>query len=224
MPKNQWISDLHWVREGQQTRSQRTQQALLDAAADLFAEHGVDATPVADIASRAGCSVGAVYHHFRDKKTMLYALVDRLTEETLATTRIAVDPARWQGARIADILQGYLQFMLGDGRKTVAVKRATMEAGRIDPAMEEHLAKLHNELNAGLTRLIKARRSEIGHPKPDMAIAFVLDQLAAMIKTRTIELPGMTLAFRRADKAFIEEALRSVCSYLQIQLPTDGNL
>ncbi|MFT6010928.1 MAG: AcrR family transcriptional regulator, partial [Candidatus Azotimanducaceae bacterium] len=58
MAKNRWISDLHWVRTGQQTRSQKTQALLLDAAATLFAEQGVDATAVVDVARRAGCSVG----------------------------------------------------------------------------------------------------------------------------------------------------------------------
>lgn len=222
MPKNRWISDLHWVREGQQSRSQQTQQALLDAAAELFAERGIEATTVADIARRAGCSVGAVYHHFRDKQAILYALVDRFTEETLATTRAAVDPARWEGARIADILQGYLQFMLTGPPGMAAVKQAVMEAARMDPALGSHLGKMHKTLNSAITRLIKARASEIGHPEPDLAIAFVLDQLATTLKARSAGIPGVALAFKRSNKTFIEQSLVSVCSYLQIAPPTDS--
>ena len=36
--RSRWISDLHWVRPGQQTRSQKTQESLLDAAAVLVAD------------------------------------------------------------------------------------------------------------------------------------------------------------------------------------------
>jgi len=103
--RNRWISDLRWVRTGQQSRSQRTQASLLDAAAVLVAEKGVEATSVADVAAQAGCSVGAVYHHFRDKQTLLYALFERMSEEFRATTRDAVDPARWKGATLGDMLR-----------------------------------------------------------------------------------------------------------------------
>ena len=99
MARSRWISDLHWVRSGRQSRSRKTQESLLDAAEEIFFQKGADATSVADVAARAGCSVGAVYHHFRDKKALLYALFDRVTEDLRATTRAAVDPARWEGPR-----------------------------------------------------------------------------------------------------------------------------
>ena len=41
--KSRWISDLHWVRAGQQTRSQRTQESLLEAAEELFRDLVEDA-------------------------------------------------------------------------------------------------------------------------------------------------------------------------------------
>jgi len=66
------------VRPGRQSRSQKTQESLLDAAEALFCEKGAEATSVADVAARAGSSVGAVYHHFRDKKALLYALFERV--------------------------------------------------------------------------------------------------------------------------------------------------
>lgn len=89
---HRWTSDLQWVRPGQQTRSQQTQERLLTAAERLFAEQGVDATSVADIAEAAGASIGAVYHHFQDKQALLYALYDRLAQSFEATAREAVAP------------------------------------------------------------------------------------------------------------------------------------
>ncbi len=64
MNKGRWISELHWRRDSQQTRSEKTQAALLDGAEELIVEKGVDVASVTDIAQRAGSSVGAVYHHF----------------------------------------------------------------------------------------------------------------------------------------------------------------
>jgi AcrR family transcriptional regulator len=209
------------MRTGQQARSKKTQGSLLDAAAMLFSEKGVDATSVADVAERAGCSVGAVYHHFRDKKALLYALFDRMSKQYRATTRDAVDPARWEGASIADILRGYLEFSLEIGRDRPAFKRAGLEASRNDPALREHLAELHSELDQGLTELLLARRNEVGHPDPVLATGFVLDQLGSMLKTRLDEILLPTQLAARSDEEFVREALRSACAYLQVEPPID---
>lgn len=219
MPRSKFISDLHWVREGQQTRSQKTQEALLDAAEALFSEQGADATSVADVAKRAGCSVGAVYHHFRDKKALLYALFDRMSEYKSATAKEALDPNRWEGASVADILHAYLEFSLASARDRPAFKRAGLEASRNDPALLEHLAELHRETNAGLTRLLLARTSEIGHTEPKVAIGFVLDQLAAMMKTRLDNILMPTELSVVTDEQFISETMRSACTYLQVPMP-----
>ena len=60
MTKDRWLSDLHWRRESQQTRGEKTQAALLDAAEELIVENGMDGTSIADVAERAGSSVGSV--------------------------------------------------------------------------------------------------------------------------------------------------------------------
>jgi AcrR family transcriptional regulator len=217
--RSRWISDLHWVRAGQQSRSQRTQQSLLDAAETLVAEKGADATSVADVAARAGCSVGAVYHHFRDKKALLYALFERMSQQLRATTRDAVDPARWEGASIADILQGYLEFVLQMGRDRPASKRAGLEAARVDPALRERYAGLRAELSDELIALLLTRRAEVNHPDPALALGFVLDQLGSMLQTRLDETLLPTRLANRSDEEFVQEALRSACAYLGVEPP-----
>jgi AcrR family transcriptional regulator len=221
LARSRWISDLHWVRTGQQARSQKTQESLLDAAAVLFSEKGVEATSVADVAERAGCSVGALYHHFRDKKALLYAVFDRIGEQLRSTTREAVDPARWEGASIADILRGYLEFSLEIGRDRPVFKRAGLEASRNDPALRERLAALSSELDRGLTELLLARRGEIGHPDPVLATGMVLDQLGSMLRTRLDEILMPTQLANRPDDEFLREVLRSACAYLQVEPPAD---
>lgn len=50
----------------------RTRRAeLLDLAADLFAERGMRATTVRDIADSAGILSGSLYHHFDSKESMV---------------------------------------------------------------------------------------------------------------------------------------------------------
>src|SRR5690242_17024449 len=49
---------------------------LLDIAARLFAERGLRATTVRDIADAAGILSGSLYHHFDSKESMVDELLD----------------------------------------------------------------------------------------------------------------------------------------------------
>ena len=56
-----------------------TRASLLDAAERLFAVKGVSRTSLADIASAAGTTRGAIYWHFKDKGDLFNAMLDRVT-------------------------------------------------------------------------------------------------------------------------------------------------
>ncbi|MEU6860167.1 helix-turn-helix domain-containing protein [Glycomyces sp. NPDC046736] len=64
----------------QRADAARNRRLLLAAAADEFAEHGLDAS-VADIATRAGVGKGTVFRHFATKDDLIAAiLIDRMAE------------------------------------------------------------------------------------------------------------------------------------------------
>ncbi|VVJ23013.1 Transcriptional regulator [Amycolatopsis camponoti] len=56
---------------------ERTKDRLLAAAAELFAERGVNGTSVEQIADRAGYTRGAFYGNFEDKHELVVALLER---------------------------------------------------------------------------------------------------------------------------------------------------
>ena len=56
---------------------ERTKDRLLAAAAELFAERGVNGTSVEQIAERAGYTRGAFYGNFEDKHELVVALLAR---------------------------------------------------------------------------------------------------------------------------------------------------
>ncbi len=62
-------------------RRARTRSQLLEAAAHVYVDRGVDAATLDDVAERAGFTKGAVYDHFGSKDNLLFALLD----EHLAT-------------------------------------------------------------------------------------------------------------------------------------------
>jgi AcrR family transcriptional regulator len=58
-----------------QTKGERTRQAILDAAYDLFLEQGFAATSMRQVAERAGIALGSTYNHFSGKDDIFQALV-----------------------------------------------------------------------------------------------------------------------------------------------------
>lgn len=52
-------------------RTEGSQQAILRAAKEIFAERGFDGTTIDDVAHRAGTAKGAVLMHYPDKQSLL---------------------------------------------------------------------------------------------------------------------------------------------------------
>ncbi len=70
-----------------------TRERLLDAAQTRFREHGVTRTSLAEVATEAGMTRGAVYWHFKDKADLFRAMCDRATLPLDATFDRAVQTA-----------------------------------------------------------------------------------------------------------------------------------
>ena len=208
MNKDRWISELHWRRDSQQTRSEKTQAALLDAAETLIVEKGVDGSSIAEIAQRAGSSVGALYHHFKDKKALYYAVFHRMTQTIADLNRQAADPARWEGASIRDLIEGFIDLRLHQIKAGGMSKRATALVMADDPELKAHMAEIKREGNLILLNLILDRQDEITHPDPKFAAAFVIDQLSAMFYARSDPYQKVSAIAECSDEKFKSEALR----------------
>src|SRR6478609_130002 len=81
---------------GMSRRREATRQKLLDAAALVFAEVGLDAASVEAICERAGFTRGAFYSNFETKDELMLALTERVAGEKIeeVAERVAVLQAR----------------------------------------------------------------------------------------------------------------------------------
>jgi AcrR family transcriptional regulator len=75
----------------------RNRARIMAAAAEIFAERGLDVT-LDDIAARAGLGVGTVYRRFVDREALIEALFDeRMRASTVRMRRALDSPDAWQG-------------------------------------------------------------------------------------------------------------------------------
>ncbi len=211
------VDDLKWVQPARQARSQRTLERLLDAAEAEIREKGYADASVAEIARRAGCSVGTVYRRFRDKTALLHALDERWGETFRTTLDDAVASERWDDAPILEILTGYIEFTLSQGREQAALQRAAVIMASRDASFAERHFELAAELHARLRALLLARRDEIGHAEPAVAIEFVLEQLRSMLMARIEMRPLDRTLYASNDEQFTDQALTSVSAYLRLE-------
>src|SRR5437773_2620102 len=58
---------------------------ILEAALDLFTERGFSATRLEDVAKRAGLSKAAIYLYFKDKTSLLMAIVEAMASANIAS-------------------------------------------------------------------------------------------------------------------------------------------
>ncbi|HEY4066013.1 MAG TPA: TetR/AcrR family transcriptional regulator [Burkholderiaceae bacterium] len=85
------------VRRGNKEDAEAMRVALLDAAATLFAEGGLDAVSVRAVAGRVGVSMMTPYRYFADKNELLGGLLRAVYAETSKRMETAV--AMHTGAR-----------------------------------------------------------------------------------------------------------------------------
>jgi AcrR family transcriptional regulator len=216
MKDNRWINDLHWRRTGQQSRSAKTQAALLDAAEALILEKGTEATSIADIAARAGYSVGAVYHHFKDKKALFYALFHRMTDAYEALNAEASDPDRWRAASVRDLLRSYMEITLAAASENGAAKAAVSAVLIEYPELAEHYAEIQHKTRTALLGLVLDRCGEIGNSEPEIAAAFLIDQLAALLRARIDQKQRVAELLSLDDESFIDTTMAMAAAFLEL--------
>ncbi|GGB53170.1 TetR family transcriptional regulator [Tistrella bauzanensis] len=71
-------------RQPSQQRSRERVERMLAAAQQIIAERGSDALRMADVAERAGVSIGSLYQFFPDKAAIIRSLAERCTSQSRA--------------------------------------------------------------------------------------------------------------------------------------------
>jgi AcrR family transcriptional regulator len=193
------------ARRTQAQRTEATTTALVDAARDLFARDGYDATSLDAVAARVKVTKGAVYHHFEGKRQLFEAVFSREVER-MATPLAAAyarkkDPWAAFGAGCRAFLDecldpGLQRIVLLDAPAAIgwegirrleapllemmalAISRAS-DAGRIAPRRPGPLASfLFGALCEMAMIVARAEDQESAHREALAEIGRVLDGLA----------------------------------------------
>lgn len=100
---------------GKPTKSEKTRERILDAAAKTFREKGYASTRLADIAAAADTQAGSLYYHFDSKNQLLDEVLERGITRVFEAVRKGVErlPKDASGReRLLVAIQAHLGFVL----------------------------------------------------------------------------------------------------------------
>lgn len=166
-----------------QSRGLRRVEAILDAAAQTFAEVGYDEATTAAIAARAGVSPGSLYQFFPNKEAMVHALATRYTEDLLRIHDAGLTP---EVARLplASFLDRVIDPIVAYNRAHPALTR--LFGAHVSPQLAGMLEHLHSEVVRRLDAVLAARDPRL-EPARRWRVATVLLQIALALLPLTME-------------------------------------
>ena len=91
------------------------------AAGVLFADRGVHATTVRDIAERVGMLSGSLYHHFPTKHHIVHELMQRYADEVLERYRSAASSGATSRERLEALFRACVQSNLAHPHETAVL-------------------------------------------------------------------------------------------------------
>src|SRR4051812_13633892 len=93
----------------------RNRAAVLEAAARLFAEHGVEAVSLDQVAAAAGVGKGTLFRRFGDKSGLAVALLDNresVLQEAILHGPPPLGPGAGPAERLTAFTDAYLDYLL----------------------------------------------------------------------------------------------------------------
>lgn len=162
-------------------QAQERRNQLIETALKLFAEKGMEHTTVKDIAETAGVAQGLLYHYFRGKEELLWAIVGKYNpamEMSQVFSAAADRPAR-------DVLleAATRAYALLSERKDVA--RIVLREIFVRPEMQQGL-RMAQAIGLGiLTRYLDARiaAGELRPHNPDVSARMLIGSVVASYVT-----------------------------------------
>jgi AcrR family transcriptional regulator len=216
---SQTLNKVEWVKPVHQARSQETLERLLDAAEEVISERGFNNATVSEIVRRGKSSVGAMYARFNDKDSLLVCLHERFCEQALATTEVALDAQRWDGSTIGEIFSTAMPFLVHIYHLKRGLIRAFIVRGSGDHEFAERAARLSRAISEKLIALLMARRDEIRHPDPVLAVDFALRMTFDTLDQATLYWDVQRSKIEYTPEQRAEELARAFLSYLGVEMP-----
>jgi AcrR family transcriptional regulator len=157
-------------------QSSGRRDAIVAAAARIFADRGYAAVGMRDVAEAVGVRGASLYHHFASKEEILYAICLTVTEEPNEQNLPLLDAPGTPAQRLAALVRGHLQHL--HRRRTehvVGLHELAALTSEHRAVVDEHRRYYQRRVREVITAGVAA--GELTVPDPRLAALAVCDML-----------------------------------------------
>jgi TetR/AcrR family transcriptional regulator, regulator of cefoperazone and chloramphenicol sensitivity len=185
---------------GGYARGDETRQRIIDAAIQLFGEHGFDGASTRDIAAAAGVNAPALQYYFENKEGLYKACAEYITDDMRARYAPAMKHASdvlKDNADTNTLVEAYLRLQALTLDSVLSQQHFTngfvgRELAGESPQIASEMLK--KKMRQPVSKLILSLLSRIMHTHPDDSIT----------RIRMLTLKGLMLAFYYPPGACLE--------------------
>jgi len=197
----------------QEERKADTRARLLAAAADLFADQGIESVSVDAVAEAAGRTSGAVYAHFGSKQGLLLALLDSWKDSVLTVLMAEVAVSDSPAGQLAAVWSGVSDTSDPETARWPVLEHELWLRAARDPEVAAIMQARNSESLRFIARQLDGWTQAVG-ARP----AAAPDELAVLVRAL---LTGLTLQ-RRLDPTTVPDDLALTGFAALVGLPVDG--
>ena len=191
-----------------QARSQRTVDAILTAAAQVFTRRGYAGTTTNHIAERAGVSIGSLYEYFPSKDALLVALMESHLHEGERVLEHAAAEIAGSGGDLAKVVRHLVRAMVELHARDRELHRILFEEAPLPRPLRRTLLEIEDRITDRVAAMLDGYR-EIRVANPTLAAAVVVQVVEAL--THKLVVHGKP---ELAEDAYVDEIVRLVLRYL----------
>ena len=201
-----------------QERSRRTAERITAAALALLERKSFAEMTVAEIARKAGVSVGGFYARFPSKQALLQYFDATIVEGILASAERELDSRRLAGTSARGVVTTYIRLAVQKFRRHRPVLQQVALRSRTstDPHFRERVHAANAFLHGRFRALLEERRGEIRHPDPRTAIDLGLTFVSAAMREYVLFAEFRPDFAALSDARLVRELSDAFCAYLGI--------
>jgi AcrR family transcriptional regulator len=162
-----------------QRRSRETVDAILEAAARVFAERGHAGGTTNHIAVAAGVSVGSLYEYFPNKDAILVALVERQVDAMVGRVQEQLASGPDPSAGLGPLLSSFVTAMLEAHEQDSDLYRIVFSEAAHPPELHACVLQMEESLAHSLEALL-VRCDEVHVGDTDTAAHLVMQTAEAL--------------------------------------------
>lgn len=193
---------------------------ILDAAEELFARQGFDATSIRAVTRHAGMNPAAVHYHFGSKQVLLRALLERQIAPLNQERRLLLDHVLSDGEPdLERILDAYLRPVLQHASAATGALNSLLFGLPEDvrcKLVDDLFGSIHHRFHAALRQVL-----------PDLSVGEVEERfrfaIAVMLHVASGQIdlyPSDAMSLPRRSK---EDRLRSIVAFLACGMRAPGS-